>query len=591
MNDDLRKTLHEALGLINTGRATQAADLVERAWTLAPNDSSVQLVRGSWLVRMNRASEAVPFLTAAKDALPADPQRWLILARAQQLASDNVSALATIRQAVLAHPKNPEMYKAWATIAFESDEAVEALDAQLQLLTIDPNQRAMGALLAPIYSALAQHRKADDIFKDALAIMPTDPVVAASRAALSNSWGHLSAKDCFDYHAEITRRFSKIPALNLKPLANTKDPNRRLKVGIMSADFRQHSITYFLHPLLNDRPRDQVHITLYANARKGDSKTPHILALADHAVITTGMNELQAATKIQQDAIDVLIDLSGLTQGTGVYLMRSRVAPIHINYLGYPNTTGIPGVDYRLVDWITDPAGTESLATEKLHRLDRCFLAYTPEPGLPSPPPPRTRQATSANIVFASFNTLHKVGEQTLNAWAAVLAKVPNSLLLLKGHGYEQLATQRYFIEQFANRAITQDRLRFLGRDPSATDHLLRYQDVDIALDTFPYNGTTTTCEALWMGVPVLTIAGDRHAARVGASLLTTIGAPELIAQDVNDLANRAAKLASDPLALDHYRATLQAKALASALANTKDLSRAIFSSIRKLWQDWCTSS
>jgi predicted O-linked N-acetylglucosamine transferase (SPINDLY family) len=266
------------------------------------------------------------------------------------------------------------------------------------------------------------------------------------------------------------------------------------------------------------------------------------------------LDDAAAARQVQADRIDLLIDLSGHSAGQRLGLFARRPAPRQATWLGYPNTTGLPAIDFRLVDAITDPGeAAQALASERLLRIDGCFICYRPPLDAPEVAVRRSAADGGADgpIVFGSFNNLQKLSASTVELWSLLLAAEPDALLALKSAGMEQPGVQSRLGAAFSGRGIDPARLRFLPREAGIPAHLARYAGIDVALDTFPYHGTTTTCEALWMGVPVVSLTGDRHASRVGASLLSAAGSPQWSVQDPAGfvtVAREAARIArADP--------------------------------------------
>jgi predicted O-linked N-acetylglucosamine transferase (SPINDLY family) len=259
-----------------------------------------------------------------------------------------------------------------------------------------------------------------------------------------------------------------------------------------------------------------------------------------------------------------------------------------VTYLGYPSTTAIPNFGWRFVDAITDPPGAEDSATERLVRLDKSFLCYRPPADAPEPS--QGPAASGQPITFGSFNAPMKIGTGTLDAWARVLREVPGSRLLLKGRPFGDAGVRRRVQDELAGRGIDAQRIEFALWTPTIRDHLACYSRVDVALDTFPYNGTTTTCEALWMGVPVVTLEGRMHAGRVGASLLTAVGKPELIARTTDEYVALAARLARDPGRLASLRFSLREKMATSPLRDETGHAARFEAALRSAWREWCES-
>src|SRR4029077_2442406 len=252
------------------------------------------------------------------------------------------------------------------------------------------------------------------------------------------------------------------------------------------------------------------------------------------------------AERICTDGIDVLVDLAGHTARNRLGVFTRKPAPVQVTWLGYPNTTGLDAMDYRLVDAVTDPVGeADALASETLVRLEGGFLCYGAAKDAPGPA--EAPSIATGTVTFGSFNNPTKLSDATLDIWARLLDRLPQARLLLKGTPFADPATRTLFLSRLGERSVSAERVELLAWQANRAAHLSLYDRIDIALDPFPYNGTTTTCEALWMGVPVVTLRGDRHAARVGASLLTRVGLEALIADDEAGYVATAAALAGAP--------------------------------------------
>jgi predicted O-linked N-acetylglucosamine transferase (SPINDLY family) len=287
---------------------------------------------------------------------------------------------------------------------------------------------------------------------------------------------------------------------------------------------------------------------------------------------------------VRRRGIDVLLELGGHSGEPRLLALAGKPAPVIVTAIGYPNTTGLPAVDWRVVDAITDPPGSERLCTERLLRLDPCFLCYTPPEHAPEPAMP----AADAPVTFGSFNNAAKIGPASIALWARVLQAVPGSRLLLKSQTLSD-ATGRARIERrFAEAGVDASRLELIAYSKTREEHLALYGRVHVALDTTPYNGTTTTCEALWMGVPVVATLGDRHAARVSASLLHAAGHPELVATDADAFVALAAKLAQDRARLTTLRSGLRDTLRASPLCDAPAYAARFHDAIRACWRQWC---
>lgn len=360
---------------------------------------------------------------------------------------------------------------------------------------------------------------------------------------------------------------------------------RRLRIGYLSKDFARHSVSYFIEPVIAHHDRSRFEVYCYSNNPKPDAVTERIKGLVEHWRDIAFIPDAAACEQIVGDGIDILVDLSGHTAGNRLKLMASKPAPLQANYLGYPATTAMPAIDYRFVDAITDPPGeADRMHTEKLVRLPGCFLTYQPPADAADvvPPPSIAR----GYVTFGSFNNAVKVNPGVVAAWAKILHAVPGSRLMLKGFAFSAEQACERFRDMFQEAGIGAERVDLLSWHPDVMGHLDLYGQIDIALDTFPYNGTTTTCEALWMGVPVLSLEGERHSARVGASLLTAAGLREFVSSGIDDLVARAARLATDAEWLSSLRANLRERLRSSPLLDSAAFARCLESAYEAAWRD-----
>jgi predicted O-linked N-acetylglucosamine transferase (SPINDLY family) len=349
------------------------------------------------------------------------------------------------------------------------------------------------------------------------------------------------------------------------PAAAFSREARPLRVGIMSPDFRQHSVAFFTEPLLRHIDRTRFELRAYSSTAEPDATTARLKPLFSAWIDAAAMGDALLAKRIRDDRVDVLIDLAGLTHGGRPGVLAVRPAPLSITYCGYPNSTGLTRVDARVVDSITDPPGSDASATESLLRIDPCFLCYQGDPAVPIFDTLASDRA--GHVTFASFNVLSKINDATLRLWAAVLRATPNARLLIKSRGLDNASTRERFTSLLAQHGIA-DRTELLPQTKTLAEHLATYGRVDVALDTFPYHGTTTTCEALWMGVPVVTLTGQTHASRVGASLLHAVGLDDLVCASESGFAGTAAALAAHIVRRLDLRRSLRPRMLASPLCD-----------------------
>jgi predicted O-linked N-acetylglucosamine transferase (SPINDLY family) len=337
-------------------------------------------------------------------------------------------------------------------------------------------------------------------------------------------------------------------------------------------------------PLLKAHNHQEVEVFCYADLKSPDQTTATIKQLCDHWRPITGLTDETVARQIRDDAIDILVDLAGHTSGNRLRVFAYQPAPVQITWLGYPNTTGMPVMDYRLTDDIADPQDLEdAYHSETRIRLPEGFLCY--EPPETAPDVNRLPVCTTDGITFGSFNSLPKINETVIALWAHILCQVPGSRLMLKSKRLADKTTRQRYRNLFLCHDIGSDRVYLLPWAASTAGHLAVYHEVDIGLDPFPYNGTTTTCEALWMGVPVITLRGHRHSGRVGASLLTRLGLTELIADSQAQYVRIAKQLASDIDGLEKYRSGMRPRMGASALMDKGSFAGSMENTFRHIWE------
>jgi predicted O-linked N-acetylglucosamine transferase (SPINDLY family) len=360
---------------------------------------------------------------------------------------------------------------------------------------------------------------------------------------------------------------------------------RRLRIGYVSPNFSRHSVGYFIEPVIRCHDRRQFEVFCYYAHPLADDATARMRDLADGWRDIAGDDDREVERKIREDRIDILIDLAGHSKGNRLGVFARRPAPVQMTWLGYPDTTGLATVDLRITDAIADPGPqAQLLHTETLMRLEHCFLCYQP----PSDAPPVEARAPGAAVVFSSFNNIAKLNDETIRVWGEILAAVPGSRLALKSSSLKFPDTVDRLLESFERSNIDPARVDLHSWIADRQQHLALYGEIDIALDTFPYNGTTTTCEALWMGVPVVTQAGEAHMSRVGASILGCTGLIELVACDAADYVRIAVALARDPARRSVLRASLRQTLLASPLLDHAGFTRRFEEQCRNAWREWC---
>jgi len=401
-------------------------------------------------------------------------------------------------------------------------------------------------------------------------------------------FSHYAARPDAGVLFRLHRQYGERMAATVTPAVHetrTADPMRRLRVGYVSADLRLHSVTDFLEPLIVSHDRSAFEVHCYYTQTRVDAVTERLRRAADAWHPADGLEPGSLAQRIAADGIDVLVDLAGHTNLNNLPVFARRPAPVQITWLGYPDTTGLATMDYRITDGIADPQPrADTLHSERLLRIEPPFVCYRPPPDSP----PAGRPQRGAQVVFGSFNMFSKVNEPLIELWSRILDAVPGSRLLVKSSLFKQRETLARARAAFARHGIGAGRLDIRPWAASRDEHLPVYNEVDIALDTFPYNGTTTTCEALWMGVPVVTLAGDVHMSRVGATLLTAVGLESLVAAEAEQYVEFAVRLGRDPEHRAALSGSMRERMTRSPLLDHAGFARRIESAYRAAWRAWC---
>jgi protein O-GlcNAc transferase len=558
----------------------------EQTFSLLPGEIEARIAFGNRLKSLGRLEEAV---TQYKRALKVDPesvQAYFCLSAALHDQGELDEAVAQLQQALSRKPDFAEAHNNLGNALTAQGKLDEAVEHYRRALSLEPDAHKVHSNLGATLKGQGHLEEAIAQFERAMVVKP-DFVTAHSNLLFCLLYDdRLSPGQLLDAHREWNLKHGQ-PRRRLHTYGNDRSLDRRLRVGYVSGDFRQHPVASFLDPLIAAHDRQVVEVLCYAEVRRPDLVTERFQALADHWRVTMGLSDEALADQIVADKVDILVDLAGHTANNRLTVFAQKPAPVQVTWLGYPSSTGLSAIDYRLVDAVTDPWDEiPSPASEKLFRLDGCFLCY----GIPNDGPARSLPPSVATdtVTFGSFNSPSKYSDATMDAWAELLAQMPRARLLLKGMPFTDHATQARYRGRLAERGVAPNRITLLGPIPDRVGHLAHYGEVDIALDPFPYNGTTTTCEALWMGVPVVCLRGDRHSGRVGASLLTTLGLDELIAEDIEGYVEIAVRLAQDRPRLIDLSGSLRAKMAASPLCDARAFARKVEAAYRSMWRRWC---
>lgn len=525
---------------------------------------------------------------------PQDGVAAFVLGAALKAQGRNDQALHHLERAVRLAPWSAEHWSAFAEAAVEAGRFDDGEQALRRCLELNPGHVLAHVQQADLLLMSGRPEEAELAARETVRIAPENFFHAVTRATFTCYSSRCTPAERFAAHRAAAAGAEQAFRPPIPPLdtsaAGFRDPERPLRIAYLSPDFLTHSVSYFFEPILEHGTRNAFLSHCYFASERSDATTARLRSLAAGWRTLPKPTEQAIAQHLREDRIDIAIDLAGFTNSSIIWPLRQRITPIQGTYLGYPHSTTMANIDVRFVDSLTDPRegpfAADHLATERLIRLDPCFLCYRmpPAPEVDSPDP----AGRAGPITFGSFNLMGKQGEAARRAWKQVLDAAPGSRLLLKDGAFEHEQGRARWRRTLEASGIDPARATLLAKTKTRDDHLALYGQVDIALDPFPYNGTTTTCEALMMGVPVITVAGDSHASRVGVSLLSAAGLPELIASDEGEYVRIAADLAADRPRLAALRAGLRARLAASPLCNGPAFARRWEETLRGLWREWC---
>lgn len=567
--------VEKARMLVNSGKAAQAEPMLRRHLQREPGDILANHLLSFALMQLDRCEQAIFFAEKAVAGRPQDAAMWDVLGTILIQLGQKERACDAFRRAVAIDATSAGLWNGLASVLTQLGEFEEALAAYQKAYALAPDNIPFICNYAYALGEASRPEEAIDLLRTTASKFPNSAEIRVQLASILNYSDRVSREEVFEHHAALGRLLETSVKPPAAPVARSRT-GRPLRIGLLSGDFRDHSCARFIEPLLRGRDLAAATFVLYHASEKSDAVTERLRSLADEWRDVSKLDDPAAAARIRRDELDVLVELGAHTAGNRLNVMLHRPAPVLATYLGYPNTTGFRTIHARIVDAQTDPEGppyhADRFATERLIRLDPCFLCYQPDPDSPDVGPPPCMSAE--HVTFGSFNKLTKASDTTLDLWGKVIAAVPHSRLLLKGAAIKVPHSRERLMSALRSRGVDESRVDLLPSAPTTREHLQQYARVDIALDTFPYHGTTTTCEALWMGVPVVALAGLPHASRVSVSLLRCVGLPELVAESPEQYVQIAAGLARDRAALGRLRRAMRDRVRASPLCDAAGFAR-----------------
>jgi protein O-GlcNAc transferase len=541
------------LGVIalQEGRYGTAEKLIQKALALKPDYAAAYNNLGLVLQDQGRLQDAATAFQRALALTPADPEILINLGNVFRMHGDFSDAATAYKQALALAPNDPEAYNNLGAILISQGHYLAGIERFRQALELAPDH-------ADAHSNLFQ----------AMHYAPGFDAEALSTEA--RRWASA--------HAEALTAQAPVHT-------NERSPNRRLRIGYVSSDLRQHPVGFFFAPVFTHHDKEAFELSCYAGARHPDALTAQCQAGADHWYEVTALSDAALAERIRADRIDILIDLSGHTRGHRLLTFARKPAPIQVTAGGHYDTTGMTAIDYLISDRFHTPQGAERYFSEALIRLPHDYICYGPPDYAPAVAP--SPLARHGYVTFGCFNNLAKVTPEVIALWAKILHALPSSRLRLQTRELGDTATCARYHALFKEEGVATSRIELRGHIPHR-QLLAAYGEIDIALDPFPYSGGLTTCEALWMGVPVITLSGHCFAGRHSTSHLSNIGLPELTTTAPEEYVAVALALAQDADRLTALRQGLRERLAASPLCDAAGYTRDLEAAYRGMWVKYC---
>jgi predicted O-linked N-acetylglucosamine transferase (SPINDLY family) len=569
----------------DAGHLDEVARCCRRVLEIDPRHAKAHANLGAVLQRCGANGEADRHYreAIASDPTLAPPRFSLALLLLANGRSDE--AIEQMRRAVALDPGRAEWHAILGEACGDAERPLDARSSLETALRLAPDSVGAHVQLGCCLLESGDAPGAETHFRRALEIAPGQPAAASNLLFALNYVFDARPEAIFAEHAAWGQGISR--GLAVRACENDPSPERRLRVGYVSPDLRDHALAYFIEPVLARHDRTWFDVVCYSDAAREDSVTSRLRRHASLWRESVGLDAAALAQRIREDRIDILVDLAGHSVGgKRMPVFALKPAPLQATWLGYLNTTGLPAIDYRITDANACPQGWERYHTEQLVRLPDsqwCFAADASAP--PVGPLPAGRDGT---VTFGSLHNLAKVSPQVVALWSRLLQRVQGSRLLMLAPGREQSSAR--LAEQFAGHGVDAARVEFTGRLPIA-GYLELHNRIDINLDAFPYTGGTTTCHSLWMGVPVVTMQGATVVSRGGASLLNAVGLPELVAEGETQYLDIAEHLAKDLKRLALLRSDLRQRVAQSPLMDAARFTGNLETAYRNIWRRWCAGA
>lgn len=566
------------------GYVDHAFSCFARATEIKPDYGDARNNIGSVLYAFGDTDEAEAEVRKGIELSPDSPSAYCILGKILRSKNKPLESIDALNKAIRLAPDISEPYREMGLTLSENNQIDAAIRAYRLGISCDPKDGIAHNNLGMCHVMRGELDEALECFDAAIEAIPTFSLAHSNKLFSLNYMPSLP-------HEELVREHFAFGELWDQPydenaFTNPPDPNRKLKIGYVSPDFRKHVVLTFIEEMLKNHDRDQVELYAYAEVFKSDDRTEQVKGYMDHWRYTIERNSYEIAQQIRDDGIDILVDLAGHTGNNRLPVFALKPAPVQVSWIGYPNTTGLRNMDYILMTSHFLPEGGESDFTEEVYNLPRVPVTYkAPE----RPDIGRSPFETNGHVTFGCFNNVIKAGPAAIEAWSEVLKAVPDSKLLLKAHAFRNEVTVTASKAMFESHGVDPERITCEG--PSEHHiYLTRYSDIDLALDPFPYNGGTTSLDTLYVGVPLLSLEGSTWVSRNGSGILRIVGEESLIASSVEDYVAKAVDFALNPEKLAELRGNLHERFMATGITDHVAQTRDLENAFRDMWQRWCAT-
>ena len=567
-----------------SARLEEAIAAYRQAIFLKPDYPEARYNLGVALQDRGQLVEAIAAYRQAIALKPNLPEAHNNLGNAFKEAGQLEDAIAAFRQAIVLKPNLPEAHNNLGNALRDRGQLDEAIASFRQATALRPNYPEAHSNLGNSLKDQGQLDKAIASYRQAIAHHANFPGVHSNLIYTLHFHPGVDAGAITEEQQRWNQQFAVPLRKSLRAHANDRAPERRLRIGYVSPDFWHHVICHFLTPLLEAHDHTSLEIFCYASVRRPDAITERLKKTADVWRDVLGLRDEALADLIREDQIDILVDLTQHMADHRLLGFARKPAPVQVGWVGYPASTGLETMDYRFTDGLMEPEGSAwSDSVETPVRLPDSWFCFDPIDEYPEPGP--LPALTAGQVTFGSLNNFCKINETVLHLWVQVLQRVPDSRLLLQCPPGSTQARARQWFEA---HGLASHRLELVSRTATRAEFLRLFERIDLALETCPYTGGTTTCEAIWMGVPVPTFPGASAVSRIGLSMLSAIGLHELIAADPEDYVRLTADLATDLPRLAELRSTLRRRMKGSAFMNAPRFAQNVEAAYRKMWRQWC---